>query len=288
MTTDLVPRRFAAPFSADIPRDWLPSCPAIAALLDTYTIMVPANEGFFMRTVNGCLPRLRDPGLRDAARAFIHQEAEHGVAHRRYWRHLEAQGYRFRGFERLVERLTFRPVEKFAPLALRLSMMSCVEHINAFIAHECLSRDILADAHPEVRALMEWHFAEEIEHKQVAFEVFETAVPSYALRLLGLATAAPLFYAVIGCGALMLLAQNRRLLRLSTWTGLWRHVGGGHRLLTRTLAHLWAYAQPSFRPERLDDRALAAAVIARHGSAGTAWLAPAARGARPSSTPAAP
>lgn len=288
MIIDLTPRRFAAPFSDGITSDWLPSCPAIAAALDSYTIMVPANEGFFMRTVNACLPALTDPALREAARAFIHQEAEHGVAHRRYWGQLEAQGYRFRRFERLVGQLTFRPVETFAPLPLRLSMMSCVEHINASIAHEFLSRNILADAHPEVRALMEWHFAEEIEHKQIAFDVFEAAVPSYAVRLAGLLTAAPLFYAVIACGMLMLLAQNGRLFRPSTWTRLWRHAVG-HRMLARTLAHLWAYAKPSFRPERLDDRAMAAAVIARHGGTGTAWLAPATRGARPSpAEPVAP
>lgn len=278
MNTELIARRFAAPMSSDIPLDWLPSSAAIAAVLDTYTILVPANEGFFMRTVNAVLPKVNDPALCAAARTFIHQEAEHGAAHKRYWRHLDRQGYRFRGFERWVERLTYAPVEAVAPVSLRLSMVSCIEHINAFVAHEFLGQDILADAHPEVRGLMEWHFAEEIEHKQIAYDVLQAVAPSYTIRLLGLVTAAPLFYAVMTCGMLMLLAQNSHLLRPSTWTRLWRHLGGGHRMLARTLGHLWAYAKPSFHPNGLDDHALAAAVIARHGSEGTEWLAPAQRG----------
>ena len=283
MSIDLTPRRYAAPFSDDITSGWLPSSAVIAAVLDTYTILVPANEGFYMRTINAALPKVSDPALREAAQAFIHQEAEHGVAHRRYWRNLDAQGYRFRGFERWVERLTFQPVEKFAPLWLRLSMVSCVEHINAFVAHEFLRQDILADAHPEVRGLMEWHFAEEIEHKHIAFDVLQAYTPSHTVRIAGLLLTAPLFYALMSLGMVMLLWQAGRLFKRSTWAQLWRHFGSGHRMVTGTLCHLWAYTKPSFHPDRLDDRALADAVFARHGREGTAWLTPAKRGAHPPS-----
>lgn len=281
MDIELVARRFTAPFAADIPRDWLPSSPAIAAMLNTYTVLVPANEAFYMRTLNACLPRLTDPALRAAAHAFIHQEAEHGVAHKRFWRNLEQHGYRFRGFERAVDRLTFRVVEKIAPLSLRVSMVSCVEHINAYIAHEFLTQDILADAHPEVRAMTEWHFAEEIEHKHVSYDVLQAVAPGWGMRLLGLLLTAPLFYLLLTLGMLRFLAQDRQLFRLSTWTQLLRHFGRGHRMLPRTLGHLWAYARPGFHPRQLDDAALAQAVIDRYGSEGCDWLAPANRGVAP-------
>lgn len=284
MEQELIARRFSAPLSADIPSDWLPGARALAAMLDTYTVLVPANEAFYMRTINASLSKIADPALLAAARTFIHQEAEHGVAHKRYWRNLERQGYRFRGFERTVDRLTFRMMERFAPLSLRLSMVSCVEHINAFVAHEFLTQDILTEAHPEVRALMEWHFAEEIEHKCVAFDVLTTVSPSYAVRLFGLLTTAPLFYAVMTFGMLRFLMQGRELFRMSTWSQLRRHLGGGHRMLARTLKHLLAYGRPGFHPGALDDAALAQAVIARYGNAGYDWLQPTDRG-RQSSSP---
>ena len=273
-----VARRFAAPFDSDIPRNWLPAAPSVAALLNTYTVLVPANEAFYMRTLNACLPLLRSPELRDASIAFIHQEAEHGVAHKRYWRNLEQQGYRFPGFERLVEKLTFRLVEKIAPLSLRMSMVSCVEHINAFIGHEFLSQGILRDAHPEVRAMMEWHFAEEIEHKNISFDVLQAVAPSYAMRFAGLALTAPLFYALMTLGMLRFLAQDGLLFRPSIWGQLLRHLGSGHRMLPRTLGHLLAYARPSFHPSQLDNAALAQTVILRYSEGHHAWLTPANRG----------
>ncbi|MER8170725.1 metal-dependent hydrolase, partial [Acinetobacter baumannii] len=79
----------------------------------------------------------------------------------RYWRNLDAQGYRYRGFERAIDRLVFRVMDRIAPLALRLSLVSCVEHINAYLGHEFLRQRILERAHPDMRVLMEWHFAEE-------------------------------------------------------------------------------------------------------------------------------
>lgn len=280
MTAELTARRFTAPLPTDIPRDWLPSSPAVAAALDTYSVLVPANEAFYMRTISASLPLIADPALRKAAAVFIHQEAEHGVAHKRYWRTLDLQGYRFHGFERTVDRLTFRMVERIAPLSIRLSMVSCVEHINAYMAHEFLSQQILADAHPEVRALLEWHFAEEIEHKQVSFDVLQAVAPSHAIRLLGLALTVPLFYALLTVGMLRFLAQNKRLWRSATWRQLAHHLGGGHHMLGRTLKHLWAYARPSFHPSQLDDAALAKAVIDRYSGTGADWLEPAKRGGK--------
>ena len=278
MTAELTARRFTAPLPTDIPRDWLPSSPAVAAALDTYSVLVPANEAFYMRTINASLPLIADPALRKAAAAFIHQEAEHSVAHKRYWTTLDQQGYRFHGFERAVERLTFRTVERIAPLSIRLSMVSCVEHINAYMGHEFLSQQILADAHPEVRALLEWHFAEEIEHKAVSFDVLQAVAPGYVIRVLGLMLTAPLFYAVMTLGMLRFLAQNKQLWRASTWGQWLHHLGGGHHMLSRTLKHLWAYARPSFLPSQLDDATLAQTVIDRYSSAEADWLKPANRG----------
>ena len=278
MTAELTARRFTAPLPTNIPRDWLPSSPAVAAALDTYSVLVPANEAFYMRTINASLPLIADPALRKAATAFIHQEAEHGAAHKRHWLILDQQGYRFRGFERAVEHLTFRTVERIAPLSIRLSMVSCVEHINAYMGHEFLSQQILADAHPEMRALLEWHFAEEIEHKAVSFDVLQAVAPGYVVRVLGLMLTAPLFYAVITLGMLRFLAQNKQLWRASTWRQLLHHLGGGHHMLSRTLKHLWAYARPSFLPSQIDDATLAQTVIERYSSAEADWLKPANRG----------
>ena len=134
MDERITPRRFAAGLPGDIPRHWLPGNEFVSSLLNAYTILVPANEAFYIRTLNACLPHVRDETLLGRCQDFIRQEAQHGVAHKRYWDNLDAQGYAYRGFERMVDRWVFRVMDRFAPLWFRASLVSCVEHINAFLA----------------------------------------------------------------------------------------------------------------------------------------------------------
>lgn len=278
MPLPLTIRHFGSPLSLDIPRHWLPNDPATCAILNTYTVLVPSNEAFYMRTLSLCLPRIDDPGLKARCVAFVRQEAEHGVAHKRYWRNLDRQGYRFRGLERFVDQRIFRVTERIAPLSLRVSMVSCVEHINAYWAHEFLSQNILADAQPDMRALMEWHFAEEIEHKCVAYDVLQKVAPSYAVRCLGLAMTLPLFYGLMTLNMLRFLGQDGHLLRMKTWQRLWHHLGPGHGMFMHTLRHLADYLRPSFHPSQLVDHELADQVIARYSLPECGWLKPSERG----------
>lgn len=265
--TKLIPRHFTARFDADTPRHWLPGNEFVSSFLNAYSIMVPANEAFYIRTLIKAKAGIDDPALRATIDDFIRQEAQHGSAHKQHWRVLDAQGYRYRGFERVVGKLAFSLPERLLPLSWRVSMVSSVEHINAFVGHEFLSQAILAGADPAMRALMEWHFAEEIEHKQVAFDVLRAVAPSYCARVAGFMIAVPLFFPVLTLGALMLLWQDGRLRRRSTWSQLFAHWGRGHHLLVHTARHLFAYLKPGFDPSRLDDRALADAVIGRYQQA---------------------
>ena len=266
MTESITPRRFASALPLDIPKHWLPGDETISSILNAYTILVPANEGFYIRTLKACLPRLKDEALRERCRKFIHQEAQHGMAHTRYWDNLDAQGYRFRGFEKKVDKLVFRTMEKFGPVWLRVSLVSCVEHINAYVGHEFLSQNILADAHPDVKNLMEWHFAEEIEHRCVAFDLLQAIAPGYLSRVCGFLLTTGLFYALMTAQAAALLAQDGLLWRAETWRQLHAHLGPRHRMLRRTLGHLLDYLRPGFHPSRMGDDALAQAVLARLAS----------------------
>ncbi|TQM17112.1 hypothetical protein FB548_0491 [Pseudoxanthomonas sp. 3HH-4] len=260
----ITPRRFVACLPIDVPRHWLPGNEVVSSLLNAYTILVPANEAFYIRTLNACMPRIPDDALRQRCQAFIRQEAQHGVAHKRYWDNLDVQGYAYRRFERTVDRVIFRTMDRYAPLWLRVSLVSCVEHINAFLGYEFLSQSILADADPRMRDLMEWHFAEEIEHRAVAFDLLQAIRPHYSVRLLGALTTTALFYLLMAGMAASLLAQDRLLWRKASVRQLIRHLGKGHGMGRRTLRHLRDYLRQDFHPSCLrgaDD--FAAEVLAR-------------------------
>jgi predicted metal-dependent hydrolase len=162
-----------------------------------------------------------------------------------------------------VDKLVFRTMEKAGPLWLRVSLVSCVEHINAYVGHEFLSQEVLAAADPRVKDLMEWHFAEEIEHRRVAFDLLQHVAPSYPVRLLGFALTVGLFYLLMGGQAIALLRQDGLLWRKKTWSQIRSHLGSGHHMFKRTLRHLLDYLRPGFHPSQMGDDEMAAKVLAR-------------------------
>jgi uncharacterized protein len=83
-------------------------------------------------------------------------------------------------------------------------------------------RALQAGADPAVADLFLWHLAEEVEHKEVAFDVW-AAVDGSRWRLLRATTLSLVLLAVFGCiGTLVLLAGDRRLRRPLTWLRLVR------------------------------------------------------------------
>jgi predicted metal-dependent hydrolase len=67
---------------------------------------------------------------------------------------------------------------------VNLAVTVALEHITAVMAATFLSRpDMLEKIHPEVRALFIWHAIEEVEHKSVAFDVYQKVGGSYRTRI---------------------------------------------------------------------------------------------------------
>jgi predicted metal-dependent hydrolase len=259
----LLVRRLETQFGSPVSRHWCQGNPFLTHLLNTYTLLVPGNEGFYIRTLCEVLPRLSDPVLREQVIGFVKQEAQHAIGHRRCWTLLAGQGYRFDRFVQGVEGFVYGPLERVIPLTIRVSMVACVEHVNAFLAYEFLSQRILRDADPDLRALFEWHFAEEIEHKDVSFAVLTHVAPRYLTRIAGVLLTLPLFYLLMTIGALRLMAQDRTLWRPATWRLATRHFWGDHHMVVRTFGHIIRYLRPRFHPLQRDDRDFAEQALRR-------------------------
>jgi len=267
-------RRFVADFNAETPRHWCGGDPVLTHMLNAYTLLVPGNEGYYIRTLRRWMPRIHDPMMRLTVTQFLLQEGQHGAGHHRCWKMLEAQGYRIASFQRPVDFFLYKVLEPITPQVLRIAMVSCVEHVNAYMGHEFLSQDLLRDASPELRALFEWHFAEEIEHKAVVFDVLQTLPLRYPLRLLGALLVLPLFYLLQAVGTAVFLRQDKALAKRGTWSALRAHLFGRDHMLRRSLRHVLAYLRPGFHPWELDDAALARRVIDRYTAPGLPVLKP--------------
>lgn len=266
-------RRFLPGFPTDTPRHWCGGDPFLTHALNAYTLLVPGNEGYYIRTLRRWAPRL-DPGMQATVARFAMQEGQHGAGHRRCWQMLEAQGYRIDRFQKPIDFFLYRVLEPVTPVRLRIAMVSCVEHVNAYLAHEFLEQGLLRQATPELRALFEWHFAEEIEHKHVVFDVLQTLRGRYLLRLLGAAMVLPLFYLLMTLGALALMRQDGALWKPGAWARVGAHLFWRDHMLRRTCSHVIDYLRPGFHPWQLADAGLARDAIERYSGPGNPQLQP--------------
>lgn len=216
----VVRRRFAWSFPRTIPQNWFRDSAALTALLDTFTLVIPDNERYYVRTLRRDTKCLADRSMRDELRAFFGQEMLHGSAHSAYWSNLRDGGVDVDRFGRVVGAVLYTVLERLLPHRFNVANVAAIEHVNAYLAHAFLRRGLLAEADPAMRRLFEWHFAEEIEHKSVAFDVLALSHPGYATRATAGVLVFSLFHVLLGAGTAYLLVRRRELLRWKTWTDL--------------------------------------------------------------------
>ena len=143
------------------------------------------------------LPLINDDRTRQDVKGFMGQEAVHSRAHTEVLAHLAAQGIDTGPFTQRVDWLFERllgdkPLGRELPAGLqrpwlvqRLAIISAIEHFTAVLGTWILDSPALdaADADPIMLDLLRWHGAEEVEHRSVAFDVYQHLAGGYARRV---------------------------------------------------------------------------------------------------------
>ncbi len=257
----VTPRKFSGEFPDDVPRFWFRGNPILTNMLNTYTVLVPDNEHYYMRNIRIASDRIRNEKLKKTIRDFIRQEGQHGIAHKRFWKNLSSQGLKYQGFLRLTDALSYRFLESVFPLSVQLAVIAAVEHINAYMGHIFIQGDLLRDADSRKRLLFSWHFAEEIEHKAVAYDVFQTVSGNYLLRVAGMMLTAPVFYFFSLMGTVYFSWQWGKLFSMKSWAGWFAFLFLREKVAFKSLYMLLLYFKPGFHPNEIADYDLARSVF---------------------------
>lgn len=206
MTTSIVPRDLDVDF-ARVPRHWMAENPTATAIANGVNLLFPHGERFFVRSVKRFLGEIEDPALRAAIKGFFGQEGRHAHAHDDFNAILRAQGVEIDGFLERYKAISSWLESKLPP-KLNLAITAAAEHFTAILAEGAFTQNVLDKAAPEMRELLAWHAAEEIEHKAVAFDVLQTIDPSYRLRIAGLVAATAILGGFWFWAAVMLMRQE--------------------------------------------------------------------------------
>ena len=224
-------RRVRFTWPDDFDPNWAPSHPELAAAANAVSLLMPYVEPYIVGCVRSEASRLADSGanspaetlLVGRAQAYAAQEAQHHAQHRRFNDLLVAS----RPELKRVERLTRWTMARLRRRSTRFGLAyAAAFETMAFVAARWVDRhlSLLRGAEPRATTFFLWHLAEEVEHKEVAFDVYE-ASGGGRLRYAGAAVvAATMLSGLSWLGCLSLLAGQGRLwnplahLRLARWS----------------------------------------------------------------------
>lgn len=243
----------------DIISDWHHEAgPIFTSFLNTFSIVLPIGERFFIRSVRSFRDRIKDPELTNAVTAFIGQEAMHGREHEEYNKAFFAKVPVAPKFEKFVKRI-LDGLSDNAPAAFCLSGTIALEHFTALLADAVLKDErVSAGADPNYAALWRWHALEECEHKAVAYDVWRVVmgenIKAYSLRSLGLVMATVIFWGLVIPTFIQVVRTEGQLTNVKAWSKFFRYTFGDIGMLRRQLGNYLSYFKPGFHPWDHDNR----------------------------------
>ena len=257
----IVPRGFSVARDAVKQRHWVREDPYATAFFNALSAVFPHGEAFMIRSMIPWADRV-PPALALEVSAFIEQEAGHSREHVAMNRGLIEAGYdiepldrRIRGFVRFFED---------ASDIVKLTATMCIEHFTAIIASELLkNRYHLDGTDEELRELWLWHAVEEVEHKGVAYDVWEYAsrdwnpARRWLWRSFFMLAITISFFINRTLGQIELLRQDGLGLFRSLKSILRAGFGKGG-IGRNVLGHWASFFRPGFHPWDIDDRLLVA------------------------------
>ncbi|MBW2384560.1 MAG: metal-dependent hydrolase [Deltaproteobacteria bacterium] len=177
------PREFDWHDLESVPQYWFAGNAIISHLENAFSILIPPGERFFIRSVRHYEDRAKDPELGDLIRAFIQQEALHTRAHNQFNASLRKFGVDVDQEIAYAERF-ITAMGKYLPKKMQLAATVFLEHLTATGAHVLFSVPEVAETmHPAMLRFWRWHAVEELEHKSVAFDLYQQVGGGYLLRV---------------------------------------------------------------------------------------------------------
>jgi predicted metal-dependent hydrolase len=247
-----ISRKLNLNFTKDIPKHWLGNSIFKSHLLNSFTLVFPAGEKFFIRSINKFSRQITDPKLKQDVKTFIRQESQHAVEHEKFFQNLRDQGYEIDWLVDAIESVIKKVLEPGFGAKMNLATTAGLEHFTALLAEIGLKENFLGEAHPIMKELFEWHAAEEIEHRSVAFDVLNAVDKSYALRLAGLINAYVLLSLFCGSSTIYLVAKDKKLLDASVLKDALDTLFLKEALFFKSLQICLHYLDPYFHPDNRD------------------------------------
>ena len=257
-TVGIPPRQVNYPLSEAMNRYFFGGNALATQFITVLSGAFPPGEDFFVDSVKHYRTQVTDKRQRAQISGFIGQEALHGREHERLNALLNARGLNA-GFPEKAVRASLWLLERTSP-SQQLACTGLMEHFTALLAEQLLGDDDrMRNAFDEdIRNLWLWHALEELEHKSVAYDVYELIGNSRKERrrsfsLVG-ATVVP---AILVSWAWVAIQDGQLRRPGDTLAGL-KLLFGQDGFISRILPKMALYARADFHPDQHNTKKLEA------------------------------
>lgn len=232
----LFPRKVKFEWSTS-PLHWIPQSPFASHTVNQFGFSLVRGEYFFCRTFNKALPYIRDEKLRKDVETFIRQEAIHAQAHKEsIEQYLQQYGVDIQDqyakaqylFDHILGDKPFGvALPKFLEkqwLFARVGIVAAAEHYTCAIGQYVLDHTHWQErgADPVVSDLFTWHCAEEVEHRTVAYDLYQHLSGNYLMRAGIMMGVLPILTYIVAAGTAKLASTDRTIPKSKTRLTNWR------------------------------------------------------------------
>ncbi|MDQ1208896.1 putative metal-dependent hydrolase [Acinetobacter baylyi] len=192
-----------------IKRHYFANSPVMSHLLTALSSTFPIGEQFFVHSVRNVRDRITDPQLQTQIAAFVGQEAMHSKAHSEFNQAWRTDDYNLDRFQAWLARKDIY-VRSLHP-KIQLAITCAFEHFTALLGGYILRHpEVLSSLDEDAMKLWVWHAIEEIEHRSVAFDVYQAVYGDDKIRKLLMRSVTTGFASLTFYSATRLFLQDKR------------------------------------------------------------------------------
>ena len=182
---DMTVRRMEFAFQPDMDLVFIKDDPEMSFMFLGAWMMLPYLEPFLIRTMRDALPHVRDAKLKDDLKRFCAQEGEHFKQHAKANELIRSLHSSYEALLPLEKELDqeLKGFTKNKPLKFKLAYAEGFESMTSAMSRAQFEVGLYDRTDSPLADLAKWHVMEELEHRSVAFDVYEHVVGSWFYRM---------------------------------------------------------------------------------------------------------
>jgi len=147
------------------------------------SLLLPHLEPYLIRSMKAAEKYVTDPEVLDGLKKFASQEGQHYQMHKKFNETIRRSG--FPELEALEKELSgdYKRFTNTKSLRFNLAYAEGFEALTMNAVKHMMEPNGFGDDLPVFMQMVEWHFVEELEHRTVAFDVYDHVCGGYFYRL---------------------------------------------------------------------------------------------------------